>query len=99
MKIFEEYESTLKQLDRLAQVAHAASRAVEGLEEKLRYQRLERKINEARKSLRTQYYEVQDACEVAAAIKCSCPLVTVAGGLRLPMVRDANCKATEHPNF
>lgn len=66
------YEKTLKALDRHATVAWDAAHAARGLDDKLRFQKLKRTIDDARRALRLQYYEFHDAEAVAgAADRCA----------------------------
>ncbi len=56
-----EYEEMLKSLMASIRRARAAAESVQGLEDKLRFQRLSSKLKSALKILRVQYYEFEDA--------------------------------------
>lgn len=57
-------DNTLKALDRMAGVTRDAALAVTSLEDKVRFQRLHKSLNECRNKVRLAYYEYEDALEV-----------------------------------
>ena len=57
-------ETVLKALDRMAMTATAASKASYSLDDKLRFIKLGRIYDDARRSIRLMHFEYQDAVEL-----------------------------------
>lgn len=65
-RAMKEYEGVLKALDHMARVARDAM-AGQSLEDKVRFQKVQRAMENARNAIRPFYYEYEDAARVAAA--------------------------------
>jgi len=64
-----DWEECLKSLDRMAKVAGVASRAARPLDEKVLMQKLERELQEMRRTLLLTHYTYEDAVKLAASAK------------------------------
>lgn len=61
-------EIALKALDNMARASHQAARSATSLADKLRFQALERKCNDARRSLRLSHFDFEDAMKELGVI-------------------------------
>ena len=64
-KQMERYERILTDLDRWARTAQLAAKEARSLDDKLRMTRLQKAINDCRRTLRLHYYDVEDAVALA----------------------------------
>lgn len=62
----EQFEELLKNLDRAQRSANRAALYSQGLDDKLRFTKLEKEIRTARLQLRLMYYEFENAANITA---------------------------------
>ena len=62
-----EYEEAIKTLNRAARQVGAAALAAQSLEDKLKFVKAERALRDCGRRARLQYFEVQEAAEMAKA--------------------------------